>query len=157
MKTEIHIFDLDGCIIDSAHRYKTLNNQGQQIDLDYWIDNSTPEKIWHDSLLPLAAYYKAQLINPLSFVIIATSRQCTKPDFEYIIEHLGEPDKFIYRKQGETTKGYILKCNPILPLLNLKQFKDCFVHVWEDNKIQLAIMAKKLNAIPHYIPSNQGH
>lgn len=158
MKNEIHIFDLDGCVINSLHRYRTLAGiSPKRIDLEYWIDNCTPEKIWRDTLLPLAAYYKAQIENVNSYVIIATSRQCHTIDFAFVEKFLGFPDKFIYRKIGEITKGHDLKCKPIKPLLNLRQFRDCFVHVWDDNFVQMEKMCNTLNAIPHYIPSKQGH
>lgn len=57
----IIIFDLDGTVIDTSHRYR--NKPCGTIDLDYWFANSTPEMIAKDRLLPLAdkwREYKAQ-------------------------------------------------------------------------------------------------
>ena len=82
MKNEIHIFDLDGCVIDSLHRYKTLNDENIRIDLEHWIENYTPEKISQDTLLPLAAYYKAQLEN-VGFAIPAERL------ISFILKHSG--------------------------------------------------------------------
>jgi len=48
----IIIFDLDGTVIDTSHRYR--NKPCGAIDLDYWFANSTPEMIAQDRLLPLA-------------------------------------------------------------------------------------------------------
>ncbi len=48
----IMIFDLDGTVIDTSHRYR--NKPCGTIDLDYWFRNSTPENIARDTLLPLA-------------------------------------------------------------------------------------------------------
>ena len=46
------IFDLDGTVIDTSHRYRNL--PCGTIDLDFWFANSTPEMIALDALLPLA-------------------------------------------------------------------------------------------------------
>lgn len=46
------IFDLDGTVIDTSHRYRDL--PCGNIDLEYWFANSIPEKIALDALLPLA-------------------------------------------------------------------------------------------------------
>ena len=156
MIKSIHIFDLDGCVIDSLHRYKTLPC-GQRIDLDYWILNCTRDKIQQDTFLPLYAHYHNCIRDKGAYVIIATSRQCTEHDLEFIKEHLAGYNKLIYRKQGETTKGWELKTRPIKPLLNLKQFKNAVINIYEDNLEQLEIMAKILHAETHYIPSQQGH
>jgi len=52
----IMIFDLDGTVVDTSHRYRDL--PCGKIDLDYWFDNSTPEKIALDKLLPLANVWR---------------------------------------------------------------------------------------------------
>ena len=44
------IFDLDGTVINSKHRYRSLENG--DIDLPYWIENNTRENCQKDSLLP---------------------------------------------------------------------------------------------------------
>lgn len=46
------IFDLDGTVVDTSHRYR--NTPEGHCDLDYWFANSTPEMIAKDALLPLA-------------------------------------------------------------------------------------------------------
>lgn len=52
----IVIFDLDGTVIDTSHRYRDL--PCGKIDLDYWFANSTEEKVAQDSLLPLADVWR---------------------------------------------------------------------------------------------------
>lgn len=52
----IIIFDLDGTVICTAHRYR--NKPCGDIDLDYWFTNSTAENIARDSLLPLADVWR---------------------------------------------------------------------------------------------------
>jgi hypothetical protein len=157
MYKEIQIFDLDGVLICSLHRYRTLPC-GERIDLDYWRENTTPEKIAQDSLLPLANFYKECLENPAVYVIVATSRVMQKAGFDFIAENLGMPNKFIHRQgDNDQRRGYDLKVKPIRPLKNLKQFQNAVLHIWEDNKEQLDIMCEMLDAIGHYIPSRQGH
>ena len=57
MKNTIYIFDLDGTVIDSSHRF-TGNAEGK-VNLEKWIADSTRENIFKDSLLPLAKFMKA--------------------------------------------------------------------------------------------------
>lgn len=156
MIKEVHIFDADGTIINSTHRYKTIDNK--RIDLLHWRKYDKPEFIEKDSLLPHSAQYELSMKNPEVYVIIATARACTKNDanYEFICRHLGFPDMFIHR-EGESDKrgGAELKIEAIKPFL--KNLKDVVVHVWEDNKAYLEKLSKELNAIPHYVPSSQGH
>lgn len=50
------IFDLDGTVIDTSHRY--ANGADGNIDLAHWFANSTPEMIALDALLPLADIWR---------------------------------------------------------------------------------------------------
>ena len=77
----IHMFDCDGVLLSSLHRYRTMPC-GTRIDLDHWRENSTPEKIWQDSPLPMAEHYRECLDNPEHYVIIATARQCQQADID---------------------------------------------------------------------------
>lgn len=65
------IFDLDGTVVDTSHRYR--NKPCGNIDLDFWFANSTPEMIAKDALLPLAATWKA-LYNIGHKIIVCTAR-----------------------------------------------------------------------------------
>ena len=158
MIKQIHIFDADGTIINSTHRYRTIKNK--RIDLQHWRKYDTPEFIAKDSLLPHSAQYEMSMANPEVYVIIATARACHKNDanYEFICRHLGFPDKFIHRMgENDARGGAELKIQAIKPMLNLKQFKNVAIHVWEDNKKYLADMCTALGAIPHFVPSSQGH
>lgn len=162
MIKKIHIYDLDGTIISSSHRYKTkYNNDGKlTIDLDHWRKHDNEEYIKKDSLLPHAAQYKKDLEDPEIYVIIATARACQPGDanYKFVEKHLGLPNKFVHRQGLDDMRGGAqLKVQAIRPLLNLKQFRYAVIHVWEDNKDYLSYMCNKLGAIPHYVPSTQGH
>lgn len=156
---QIKIYDMDGTLVDSRHRYRTMPC-GTRIDLDYWIANDTPEKIAMDSLLPLAEEYKADLANPEIYVIIATARGASKNDanYKFIRDNLGMPNKFVHRQtMADRRGGAELKIQAIKPLLNLKQFQNAMVKVFEDNLSYLQKMCQELNAVAIYCESNQGH
>ena len=157
----IHVYDLDGTIIDSSHRYRTiLKNGKERIDLAHWRAHDIEEYIMRDKLLPLAEQYKQDIKNPEVYVIIATARACMPGDanYKYIEQHLGLPNKFIHRQGPEDTRGGAeLKIKGIRPLLNLKQFRSAVIKVWEDNKDYLSAMCDALNAQGYFVPSNQGH
>ena len=162
MIKQIKIYDMDGTIVDSSHRYRSIIDENgiERIDLDHWVANDVPEMIAKDELLPLAEEYKQDLINPEIYVIIATARACSKNDanYQYIKNVLGMPNKFVHREGREDKRGgAALKIQAIKPLLNLKQFKNAIVKVFEDNKTYLQDMCQALNAIPIYCESNQGH
>lgn len=159
MIKHIHIYDMDGTIVSSSHRYKLVSTENR-IDLDHWRKHDVEKYINKDSLLPHAAQYKADIKNPFVYVIIATARACNQGDanYKYIEKHLGMPDKFIHRQGVNDNRGGAqLKVEAIKPLLNLKQFKNAAIHVWEDNKDYLNYLCQKLNAVPHYVPSTQGY
>lgn len=155
MIKEIHIYDMDGTIVCSQHRFRTLDNG--KIDLQYWIDNCTPEKIAQDSLLPLAEQYKAQLANPEIYVVIATARVLETADMDYIKNILGMPNKIVSRNgRNDKRKGADMKIAGLRYLKNLRQFAKSALHFYEDNIEYLYPVANYLNAKPHYIPSKQG-
>lgn len=70
----IYIFDLDGTVIDTSHRYR--NKPDGTIDLEYWFTNSTPEKVAQDKLLPLADVWRRYWAAGHTVVV------CTARDFE---------------------------------------------------------------------------
>ena len=155
MINKIDIFDCDGVLVDSGHRYRNLPNGS--IDLDYWIENNTPEKVAQDKLLPHVNLYRESLNNPESYTIIATARQCAMHDLEYFRDHLGFPQKLIFRRAGDMRKDWVLKAAGIRRLLNLRQFKNAAVTMWEDNPVTIENL-KRL--FPHwafnFVKSDQG-
>ena len=162
MIKEIKIYDMDGTIVDSSHRYETEKDRygNTRINLAHWRSKDHAKHIWGDTLLPLAAQYKADLLNPEIYVIIATARACAKGDanYNYIAYHLGVPNKFVHRMgAGDNRGGANLKIDAIKPLLNLKPFKNAMVTVFEDNIDYLIKMCHALNAAPVFVPSNQGY
>jgi hypothetical protein len=78
------IFDLDGTVIDSSHRH--LSKPDGSVDLVHWRENCTPEKIFQDSLLPLANEMR-EVARRGHFVIICTARIFTQADFDFLDHH----------------------------------------------------------------------
>lgn len=157
----IRVYDMDGTIVCSLHRYRTMvRADGKEvIDLDFWRENEP--KAYEDSLLPLAETYRADLADPECFVVIATARVLRGPDYAFIAEKLGMPDHIISRKDGDTRSGGLLKVLGLNRLLSLRQFSDIQDMVFfEDNRDYLnavvsAFFDRGMRGV--FVPSRQGH
>lgn len=150
----IRIYDMDGTVVCSLHRYRTTADN--KIDLQYWRDNEP--LAMNDSLLPLAEQYKADLADNECFVIIATARVLNSPDYLFINTILGKPDYIISRKNNDSRSGGLLKILGLKKLFSLKQFskiKD--IIFFEDNTSYLKAVCDYFNIQGVYIPSKQGH
>lgn len=156
---QVLIFDCDGVLLDSSHRYRTVPHptKGRVIDLQHWRDGKN--LAWQDKLLPHAQFYRDMLHTAGVYVIIATAREMEEGDAEYrhITEVLGAPHSLIYRKKGDNRGGAELKIKGINKLLNLRQFKGAKLKVYEDNLSYLATMCGFFQCAGEYVPSNQGH
>ena len=148
------IFDMDGTIVDSTHRYRTMPC-GTKIDLNYWRANE--HRAYDDSLLPLAEEYKKALSCPNTYVIIATARVIRDEDMRFIKDKLGMPDHIISRKEGDNISGGLLKINGLKKFFNLKNFKSANWIFFEDNTSYLRAVCDFFNIQGVYIPSKQGH
>ncbi len=129
---KVSIYDMDGTIVDSSHRYRTITENGiTRIDLEYWRANEY--RAMDDGLLPLAAQYMQELSDRNTFVIIATARIMNEPDWQFVREVLGMPNYFISRKAGDTQSGKTLKIKGLQRLANLRQFDMSKAVFYEDN------------------------
>lgn len=161
MIKRIHMYDLDGLAINSLHRYKT---KGKNIDLDYWRENDTPEKIAQDSLMPMAYHIQESIANPEIYVIIATARTCFENDanYDFLNLHFSGYNKFIHREIDDNRGGAEIKIKGMKRFLGLKQFKNAKFHVYEDNHKYLAAVCYAMrdfgfSTVGHFNPSYQGH
>lgn len=149
---KVSIYDMDGTIVDSSHRYRTVNGK---IDLDYWRANEY--RAMEDGLLPLADQYMDELRDPSVYVIIATARVMGTADWQFVHEILGVPDYFISRKPGDSISGGLLKVNGLQKFFNLRQFRKADAVFYEDNVNYLKTVCDHFNIRGVYIPSVQGH
>lgn len=166
MIKRIMIFDMDGVLVDSTHRYQTITdiNGVVRIDLEYWRANE--HKAYEDKLLPLAKVYQDALDDAEVYVIVATARMLGDADDCFIRDFLGVPDHIIYRKAQDDRSGALLKVLGLNKLFALKgmaaALKRASIEVYEDNHAYLKAMVDNLHAKGadvrgHYVPSNQGH
>jgi phosphoglycolate phosphatase-like HAD superfamily hydrolase len=154
--TRVAIYDMDGTIVCSLHRYRTIiHPDGERIDLDYWRKNEY--RACDDSLLPLAEQYKVDLADPHCYTIIATARVMHEADWEFVRDNLGEPDYFISRAEGDTQSGRTLKIAGLAKFFNLVNFKDAEFVFYEDNVDYLKAVCDRFGIRGVYIPSKQGH
>jgi hypothetical protein len=158
MIKKVKIYDMDGTIVDSSHRYATIQKDGKlMIDLPFWIANCTEEKIMQDGLLPLAEQYKKDLLDSETYVIIATARVMGDADFKFVKEILGQPNFLISRQKGDNQSGVTLKIKGLQRFFNLKNFKQATFTFFEDNTSYLKGVCDKFGIIGVYVPSKQGH
>jgi len=154
---KVSIYDMDGTIVDSTHRYRTITDQNgvTKIDLQHWRENQ--HLAMADSLLPLASQYRRDLMDSECYVIIATARVMNEPDHQFLREVLGQPDYLISRQEGDSTSGGQLKINGLTKFFNLKSFYNAEFTFYEDNATYLKTVCDRFNIRGVYIPSNQGH
>lgn len=103
-----YIFDLDHTLICSKHR--TLTKADGSLDLVHWRENCTREKIFGDSLLPLADYAK-DLIEKGHEVIACTARVMSNHDFDFLTLAGLRFTRILSRPAGCTDADWQLKEN----------------------------------------------
>ena len=158
---QLKIFDLDGTIIDSSHRYRS---KGARIDLDFWRENSTPEMINNDTFLPHMAEYNKAIFCKETVAVIATARAMVPGDanFDFIRDKMLNPDYIIHRKgEQDNRKGDILKTSGIMKAIDDIEKFD-IVTIFEDNFEQLQKMTQFFEyyvdqVVPVFVQSEQGH
>lgn len=157
MIKHIAIYDMDGTIVDSSHRYRTVTGADNitRIDLQYWRDNEY--RAMEDTLLPLAEQYRRDLQCEYTYVIIATARVMNTPDWQFVNTVLGEPDHMISRAAGDTRSGGLLKVLGLQKFFNLKNFRDADAVFYEDNISYLRTVCDHFKIRGVYMPSVQGH
>ena len=158
MIKSINVFDLDGVLIDSTHRYRV--GEDGRIDLAYWRANE--HRAYHDTLMPLHHTYLELLRDPEVYVCVATARELREPDDSFIRDKLTQPPHIISRKIGDCRSGGVIKVAGLNKLLSLRQFDNVeTMVVWEDNHSYLKHICdafmERYNVRGQYIPSNQGH
>ena len=157
----IHIFDFDGTLVDSSHRYRT-DSSGQAIDLQYWIDN---EHLAHldTPIKRVVKIFKDLCESVNDYALIATARIWCEGATRVCEQANIKPNSLVARNGRDDCRGGAeLKIAHVNKLLNLKQFKNVKeICVYEDNltylkKIADYYYAKGFQVKGFYYPSNQG-
>jgi hypothetical protein len=107
------IWDLDGTVIDSSHRYSTLENG--DIDLPKWIADNTRENIERDSLLPLARLMRSNYRQG-DIVIICTARVLGVWDHVFLADHGIKAHFILSRALGDNRGDAEMKRQKLLAL-----------------------------------------
>ena len=129
MIKNITIFDLDGTIIDSSHRQATLPDG--TLNLPAWKENSTPEKIFADTVLPLATQVRRRQ-KAGDYVMVCTARNMSHADYEFLQDVGICPNKIISRPDGNDTPDGELKAKQLNSFLSLKQFAKANKVMFDD-------------------------
>lgn len=134
----LHIFDIDGTIADSRHRQNTLADGS--LNLDHWRENSTPEKIAADSVLPLA-YMMRGSYRAGDTVCICTARVMSQPDWDWLERHKLHFHHAMYRQEGDCREDYLMKHDKIMDLLfnKLRRLPGPDVVLYDDNQSVLTM------------------
>ena len=138
----LHVFDLDGTVIDSFHRVKPCLRPDGDLDLHLYKSTAcTHDQIMGDRLLPLAAHMK-QMIASGEKVAICTARLLTNSDYYYLRKNglrvnticsrdqLGKHFdhslvKAIYgMKDADYKRAYFQRLQTLYPLHNLIIYDD---------------------------------
>ena len=130
MIKQITIFDLDGTTLDSSHRQATLPNGN--LNLAHWKENSTPEKIFDDKVLPLAQEVRRRNKKG-DYTIVCTARTLSYADFEFLMQEGILADKVISRPLGNNEDDAKLKRKQLNSFLSLRQFKQANKVMFDDN------------------------
>ena len=130
MLKRIHVYDVDGTLVDSSHRYRALPNG--HVDLDHWVKNH--HRLNQDTLLPLAEQYRRDIADPTTYVVICTLRTPQPADLQYIAQNLGMPDCLIMNSKNETENLAGFKRRHLARLFNLRQFAKLPRFFWEDSR-----------------------
>lgn len=109
----IVIFDLDHTVIDSSHRQLTFADG--TLDLAHWLENSTREKIFADTLLPLAETMK-WYFNKGATVVVCTARTATQHDFDFLDLHGLNYHHILYREPGDNRGDAVYKSDKLCGL-----------------------------------------
>ena len=138
------MFDLDHTVIDSAHRTRYLANGS--IDLDYWRANCTREKIFSDSLLPLANTWRKLQMRKDCRIIVCTARVISQADIDFLAHHGLRYDAMLSRPNDSDMPDDMLK------LFALKKYASSIGKSWnlfcatcfayDDNDAILATLSK---------------
>ena len=107
------IWDLDGTVIDSSHRYSTLPNG--DIDLPLWIADNTRDNIAKDQLLPLARLMRSNYRQG-DIVIICTARVLGVWDHVFLADHGIKAHFILSRALGDNRGDAEMKRQKLLAL-----------------------------------------
>ena len=142
------IFDLDHTVICSKHRQ--LTKPDGSLCLESWRENSTRDKIFQDSLLPLAGWMRRGYNKGVE-IIICTARVVSEHDLDFL-DHKRLKYHHILSRDGFTDDrpDAILKVTKLAPFFYTRNKRDAVM--FDDNQHVLAAVRnmgiRTIDAVP---------
>ncbi len=134
MGRPIMIFDLDHTVICSRHRQ--LTRPDGSLCLDSWRANSTRDKIFQDSLLPLAGWMRRGY-NHGAEIIICTARVISQHDLDFLDHKRLKYHEILHRDGFDDNRpDAMLKVVKLTPLFYTRDKRDAVM--FDDNQHVLA-------------------
>ena len=127
---------------------EVLGVSNDQKSVQQAIENATPEKIFGDTLLPLAQEVRRRQKKG-DFTIVCTARQKQDADFEFLMNEGINPDMILSRKVGDNRADGELKANQLRRLFNLRQFKNANKVMFDDASSVRSTLRKLGIAVIH--------
>lgn len=138
MPERIYIFDLDGTIIDSDHRYRQCCREDGSLDVDKYL--AQKGKLIHkDKPLPLARYAQRKY-DQGETVLWCTSRTIHGPDLDFFKQHKMRATKILGRPEGCRDIDWKLKSD-LLGFLRRPEFDDVQKVFFDDLQPNLDVVA----------------
>jgi hypothetical protein len=131
MKATIHIFDLDGTVIDSSHRQRLKPNG--DLDLDHWIAHRFDrEKVFGDTLLPFVSHWR-EVQQHGEETHICTSRVISDHEREFLLGHGLNYGEFMSRTDGDFRSDAPYKVAKIGDFLKRRGVSPLQVILYDDH------------------------
>lgn len=151
MNKQLHIYDIDGVLVDSHRRYR--ETEPGRIDIEHWTANREQAE-FTDYLLPMAVQYAAQCFNPDMIVGIATARQLHINELLWLFDNLPAPDFVISRAIGDNRPSIQQKIESLKPILGGLPLMPRYYY---DDTLPVCIaVSKAIGAVPVHVTSKQG-
>lgn len=138
MPERIYIFDLDGTIIDSDHRYRQCCREDGSLDVDKYL-KLKGNLIYKDKPLPLAKYAQRKY-DQGETVLWCTSRTIQGPDLDFFEKHKMRATKILGRPLGCPDIDWELK-NNLLGFLRRPEFDSVQKIFFDDLQPNLDVVA----------------
>lgn len=152
MLERIHIYDVDGVLLDSTHRFRTL--PCGIVDLAHWTDNR--HFACNDTYLPLARQFIEDCLAPEVYTIVCTARQMHLEEWLAWERLFPMPDQFLSRAKGDSRGSIAMKTAKLRKVLSLRQFSGLPRVYWEDTKDILDAVSAAVGARGVFVQSSQG-
>ena len=121
-----YIFDLDGTVINSAHR--TPTDEHGNLDLEGYF--ARKHLLYRDTLLPLALHMR-KAINDSVITLVSTARGLDAGDWDFLHMHGLIPHDMFSRPNGNRMRDVDLKRAHMRDIM--RKYRDVHFTMYDDN------------------------